>query len=60
MAAQRRQGHDVYRLTLTRGEATKVRHTFGWSLEQMDEARYRELVDVRTTLDLTETSRMRM
>jgi len=60
MAAQRRQGHDVYRLTLTRGEATKVRHAFGWSLEQMGEARYRELVDVRTTLDLTETSRMRM
>ena len=29
MAAQRRQGHEVYLLTLTRGEATKVRHTFG-------------------------------
>jgi N-acetylglucosamine malate deacetylase 2 len=53
IAAQRRQGHDVYLLTLTRGEATKVRHKFGWTLEQMGEARYREMVDVRTTLDLT-------
>ena len=35
MAAQRRQGHGVYLLTLTRGEATKVRHTFGWTLDQM-------------------------
>jgi N-acetylglucosamine malate deacetylase 2 len=54
MAAQRRQGHAVYLLTLTRGEATKVRHQFGWTLEQMGEARYRELEDVRKTLDLTD------
>jgi N-acetylglucosamine malate deacetylase 2 len=54
MAAQRRQGHDVYLLTLTRGEATKVRHKFGWTLEQMGEARYRELLDVRRTLDPTD------
>jgi len=53
MAAQRRQGHDVYLLTLTRGEATRVRHTFGWTLEQMGEARYRELLNVGRTLDLT-------
>ena len=54
MAAQKRQGHDVYLLTLTRGEATKVRHKFGWTLEQMGEVRYREMMDVRTTLDLTD------
>lgn len=54
MAAQRRQGHDVFLLTLTRGEATDVRHKFGWDLEQMGEARYRELLDVRRTLDLTD------
>lgn len=54
MAAQRRQGHDVYLLTLTRGEATKVRHKFGWTLEQMGEARSHELLDVRRTLDLTD------
>jgi LmbE family N-acetylglucosaminyl deacetylase len=53
MAAQRRQGHDVHLLTLTRGEATKVRHKFGWTLEQMGEARYREMLEVRKTLDLT-------
>ena len=52
IAAQRRQGHDVHLLTLTRGEATKVRHTFGWTLEQMGEARHRELLAVGTTLDL--------
>ena len=54
MAAQRRQGDDVYLLTLTRGEATKVRHKFGWTLEQMGEARYRELSNVKTTLDLND------
>jgi LmbE family N-acetylglucosaminyl deacetylase len=54
MAAQRRQGHEVYLLTLTRGEATKVRHKFGWTLEQMGDARYRELVAVRAALDLTD------
>ena len=54
MAAQRRQGHEVYLLTLTRGEATKVRHKLGWSLEQMGEARYRELLDVGKTLDLND------
>jgi N-acetylglucosamine malate deacetylase 2 len=54
MGAQRRQGHDVYLLSLTRGEATLVRHKFGWTLEQMGEARYRELMDVKRTLDLTD------
>lgn len=54
MAAQRRQGHDVYLLTLTRGEATKVRHKFGWTLHETGEARYRELMNVSTTLDLTD------
>ena len=53
IAAQRRQGHDVYLLTLTRGEATKMRHKFGWTLEQMGEARHRELLAVGATLDLT-------
>ena len=55
MAAQRRQGHAVYLLTLTRGEATKVRHSFGWTSEQMGEVRYRELLNVKRTLDLNDT-----
>lgn len=54
MSAQQRQGHAVYLLTLTKGEATKVRHTFGWTLEQMGAARYREMQDVKATLDLTD------
>ena len=54
MAAQRRQGHEVYLLTLTKGEATKVRHKFGWSLEEMGAARHREMQDVRATLELAD------
>ena len=54
MAAQRRQGHEVYLLTLTRGEATKVRHKFGWSLEEMGAARHREMQDVKATLELAD------
>src|SRR5512145_3002296 len=55
MAAQRRQGHDVFLLTLTRGEGTKVRDKLRWALEQMGDARYRELLDAGTKLDLTDT-----
>lgn len=54
MAAQRRAGHEVYLLTLTRGEATSLRHKFGWTLEEMGAARHREMQDVRETLDLTD------
>lgn len=53
IGAQRRQGHEVYLLTLTRGEATKVRQKFGWTLEQMGDARHRELQAVAAALDLT-------
>jgi LmbE family N-acetylglucosaminyl deacetylase len=52
MATQRRHRHEVYLLTLTRGEATKVRHKFGWTSEQMGAARHREMQDVKTTLEL--------
>ena len=54
MAAQRRQGHEVYLLTLTRGEATSVRHKYGWTLEQMGAARHREMQDVKATLELAD------
>jgi len=53
MAAQRRLGHEVYLLTLTRGEATKVRDKFGWTLEQMGNARAHEMLEVKKTLDLS-------
>ncbi|HET9253262.1 MAG TPA: PIG-L family deacetylase [Candidatus Eisenbacteria bacterium] len=54
MAAQRREGHDVHLLTLTRGEATKVRHKFGWTIEEMGAARHREMLDVKRTLELAD------
>ena len=54
MANQRRQGHEVYLLTLTRGEATKIRHKFGWTLAEMGAARHREMQDVKATLELAD------
>lgn len=54
IAAQRRLGHEVYLLTLTRGEATSVRHKFGWTKEEMGAARSREMQDVKKTLDLVD------
>ena len=43
MVGQRREGHEVYLLTLTRGEATSQRHQFGYSREEMGEIRSQEL-----------------
>lgn len=54
LALQRRQGHEVCLLTLTRGEATKQREKFGYSREEMGEIRYREMQDVARVLDLTD------
>jgi LmbE family N-acetylglucosaminyl deacetylase len=54
IAAQKRAGHEVYLLTLTRGEATSVRHKLGWSLEEMGAARYREMQDVGRELGLSD------
>ena len=54
MAKQIREGHEVYLLTLTRGGATKQRHKFDFSIEQMGEVRYKEMRDVARTLELTE------
>jgi len=49
----RRLGHEVYLLTLTKGGATKLRHNFGYSIEQMGEVRYREISNVARVLDLS-------
>ena len=46
MSKQRRQGHEVYLLTLTRGGATRQRHKFGYSVDEMGEVRYKEMLDV--------------
>ncbi|MFC1512168.1 PIG-L family deacetylase [Candidatus Latescibacterota bacterium] len=53
LSYQCRQGHDVHLLTLTRGGATKQRHKYGYSVEDMGQVRYREMLDVARTLDLS-------
>ena len=53
MSKQRRQGHEVYLLTLTRGGATKQRFKFGYSVEKMCEVRYNEMLKVGGVLDLS-------
>lgn len=53
IARQRREGHDVHLLTLTRGEATTQRERLGLSKEEMAETRYQEMQEVASALDLT-------
>ncbi len=53
MSKQRRQGHEVYLLTLTKGGATKQRFKFGYSIEEMGEVRFKEMQEVARTLDLS-------
>lgn len=53
MYKQRREGHEVYLLTLTKGGATKQRHKFGYSIEEMGEVRYKEMLDVEKVLNLS-------
>ena len=53
IARQRREGHDVHLLTLTRGGATKQRHRLGLSIEEMGAVRTREMQAVAEALDLT-------
>jgi LmbE family N-acetylglucosaminyl deacetylase len=50
IAKQRRQGHEVHLLTLTRGGATKVRRKFGYSVEQMGQVRLQEMQNVARVL----------
>lgn len=54
MNAQLRAGHDVHLLTLTKGGATRQRHRFGYSVEEMGEVRYKEMLEVSKVLALTE------
>jgi LmbE family N-acetylglucosaminyl deacetylase len=53
MPRQRRQGHEVYLLTLTRGGATRQRHKLGYSVAEMGEVRYGEMQCVAQVLDLS-------
>jgi len=53
MSKQRRQGHEVYLLTLTKGGATRQRHKYGYSVDQMGEVRHKEMLNVEKVLDLS-------
>ena len=53
MSKQRRQGHEVYLLTLTKGGATKQRHKFNYSITEMGDVRYQEMLNVARVLDLS-------
>jgi len=53
MSKQRRQGHEVYLLTLTKGGATKQRHKYGYSVDEMGDVRYKEMLNVAKVLDLS-------
>jgi len=53
IARQLRDGHQVFLLTLTRGEATRQRHRLGLSLEEMGEVRLREMQEVERILGLS-------
>lgn len=54
IARQRKNGHDIFLLTLTRGEATSQRDRLGYSKEKMGKVRLREMQDVARILDLSE------
>ncbi|HRE40533.1 MAG TPA: PIG-L family deacetylase [Ignavibacteria bacterium] len=52
ISAQRRAGHQVYLLTLTKGEATKQRFKYGYTKEQMADIRYKEMLEVEKAIGL--------
>jgi LmbE family N-acetylglucosaminyl deacetylase len=54
IAAHVRDGHSVFLLTLTRGGSTRLRHTFGYSVEEMGDARYEEMQCVAEVLGLAD------
>lgn len=54
ISSQIRNGHEVFLLTLTKGGATKERHKYGFSIEEMGEVRYKEMLEVASVLGLTE------
>lgn len=51
--AQARRGHEVHLLTLTRGEATKVRHKLGYDKAKMGAVRTLEMEKMARVLKLT-------
>ena len=53
MFKQRREGHEVFLLTLTKGGATRQRHKYGFSIEEMGAVRLEEMRQVARVLDLS-------
>jgi LmbE family N-acetylglucosaminyl deacetylase len=53
MHKQRREGHEVHLFTLTKGGATRQRHKYGYSVEEMGNVRYQEMQCVAQVLDLS-------
>lgn len=53
MARQVKEGHEVYLLTLTKGEATKQRFKLGVDKEEMGEIREKEMRAVEKVLNLS-------
>ena len=53
MSAQLSQGHQVYLLTLTKGEATKQRFRLGVDKEEMGDIRFKEMQCVEEMLGLS-------
>jgi LmbE family N-acetylglucosaminyl deacetylase len=56
LACQRREGHEVHLLTLTRGEATSQRERLGLSKEEMGRIRTEEMENVARELGLSSLS----
>lgn len=53
MAKQRREGHEVFLLCLTKGGATKQRFKYDYSIDEMGDVRHREMLEVRDVLNLS-------
>lgn len=53
IARQRREGHAVHLLTLTRGEATRQRHHHGYTRAEMGQIRFEEMQCVAEVLGLS-------
>jgi len=51
--SQIEKGHEVYLLTLTKGDATQQRYKLGVSVAEMGEIRHREMLDVEKVLGLS-------
>jgi|GEM_PF-6392251 len=53
MSKQVRAGHSVYLLTLTRGGATKQRLKYNYSVKEMGNVRYSEMLNVKKVIGIS-------